>query len=114
MPALAFLGCFTWAVLKSSYIRFVKLENSHCMKQWMVPEEPEPILSLVINKGIKSTQSDILKSIDPTTIEFQKKFQLIMKSVTNDKRHFVFVIDNLDRLPEEQALSFGVLYGASF
>ncbi|MCA6249376.1 P-loop NTPase fold protein [Phenylobacterium sp.] len=41
---------------------------------------------------------------DPTTIEFQTIFRKIMSSVFAEGRRFIFVVDNLDRLPEAQAV----------
>jgi hypothetical protein len=69
------------------------------------PHERESILSLVMNKEVQRQRNRVTRTPDPTTIEFQDIFREIMEKVNAPKRRFLFVIDNLDRLPEADALS---------
>ncbi|HEY3798368.1 MAG TPA: P-loop NTPase fold protein [Caulobacteraceae bacterium] len=67
--------------------------------------EEDSILSIVVNKNSHTTKTKILRDPEPTTIEFQDIFREIMSDVAADDRRFVFIVDNLDRLPEEDAVS---------
>src|SRR5258708_60569 len=67
------------------------------------PHENESILSLFMNKEIQKLRNRVTRAPDPTTIEFQDIFREIMDAVNASKRRFLFVIDNLDRLPEAEA-----------
>lgn len=68
------------------------------------PYEADSILSIFTNREIQHTNNRTVRSPDPTTIEFQSIFREIMSEVSSSDRRYVFVIDNLDRLPEEQAV----------
>lgn len=69
--------------------------------------QEESILSLFMNRQITKNKSRVLRDPEPTAIEFQNIFQKIMGAVGQDakKRQLVFVIDNLDRLPAQDALA---------
>jgi energy-coupling factor transporter ATP-binding protein EcfA2 len=69
------------------------------------PHEEDSIISIFANKEIQRNRSKITRSPDPTAIEFQSIFREIMRSVSSKRPKFVFVIDNLDRLPETDAIS---------
>ena len=47
----------------------------------------------------------VTRSPDPAAIEFQNIFREIMEDVSTPGRRFLFVIDNLDRLPEVEAVA---------
>lgn len=70
-------------------------------------EKMGSITSLFLNKGVEKVWEKTTKDPDPTTIEFQETFRHIMHEVLGQhpQRRFVFVIDNLDRLPELEAIS---------
>ncbi len=92
------------ALLKA-YISLVSYLNKRFGWKFQVPASPPSLLTLWINKGIESNQSTTTKDPEPTTIEFQEKFKKILNGVGGKNRNFIFVIDNLDRLPEAEALS---------
>lgn len=69
------------------------------------PYEQESIISLFMSKEVQKRRNKVTRAPDPTTIEFQDIFREIMQKVSNDKRRFLFVIDNLDRLPETEAVA---------
>ncbi len=69
------------------------------------PHENESIISLFMNKEVNRTRNRITRLPEPTAIEFQKAFREIMQEVWKEGRRFIFVIDNLDRLPETQAVA---------
>ena len=77
-------------------------------KNWLThksPHEQDSILSLVMNKEVNRVRNRITRAPEPSAIEFQNAFREIMKEVSKDGRRFIFVIDNLDRLPEVQAVA---------
>ena len=68
------------------------------------PYERESILSISTNREVVHQKNRTIKTPDPTTIEFQTIFREIMGAVFAERRRFIFVVDNLDRLPEAQAV----------
>lgn len=68
------------------------------------PYERESILSVFTNREVVHQKNRTITTPDPTTIEFQTIFREIMSSVFAEGRRFIFVVDNLDRLPEAQAV----------
>ena len=69
------------------------------------PHEDDSILSLIMNKEVQRVRNRVTRSLDPTAIEFQNIFREIMEDVSTPDRRFLFVIDNLDRLPEVEAVA---------
>jgi hypothetical protein len=69
------------------------------------PHEDDSIVSLIMNKQIQRVRNRVTRSPDPTAIEFQNIFREIMEDVSASDRRFLFVIDNLDRLPETEAVA---------
>lgn len=69
------------------------------------PHEEDSIVSLVMNKEVQRVRNRITRSPDPTAIEFQSTFREIMDDVSKEGRRFLFIIDNLDRLPETEAVA---------
>ena len=65
----------------------------------------ESIISLVMNRQQEKALHRITRTPDPTAIEFQDMFRRIMRDVAREDRRFIFVIDNLDRLPETDAVA---------
>lgn len=72
------------------------------------PFEKETLFSIFTNREVVSQKSRTIRTPDPTTIEFQEIFREILKEVDVDPAgrgvRLLFVIDNLDRLPELQAV----------
>lgn len=68
-------------------------------------EKKKGILSFLINDIEKTITSTSYKTIDPTSVEFQKEFHSLMSEATNnDESKLLIVIDNLDRISDEAAL----------
>ncbi len=65
------------------------------------------ILSVFMNRQITTNRNRVIREPDPTAIEFQNIFREIMEAVApvNGRHRFIFVIDNLDRLPEADAIA---------
>lgn len=68
------------------------------------PYDKESILTLFMDRAVKSVNHRVTRSPDTTTIEFQLMFRNLMKQVSNSGNRYVFVVDNLDRLPEDAAV----------
>ena len=69
------------------------------------PYEDESILSLVSNRHVVRQQTSAIKADEPTAIEFQRLFRRILKPVSDKKERLVIVVDNLDRLDRDEAIS---------
>ncbi len=64
----------------------------------------DSLLSIFANKEINRNRSKITRSPDPTAIEFQETFKQILAEIEGGQ-NLVFVIDNLDRLPEADGVA---------
>ncbi len=111
LPVLFSLGLYlwwrpTWNPFTLRWLPFSRTFFSRA--NWVShkpPHEHDSILSLVMNKEVNRVRNRITRSPEPTAIEFQSAFREIMKEVSKAGRRFIFVIDNLDRLPETQAVA---------
>lgn len=64
----------------------------------------DSILALYMNRETRTDYTRILRDPEPSAIEFQDAFrEIIGKTIASDRR-LIIVIDNLDRLPAEDAL----------
>ena len=89
----------TWWPFKREFWRL------HNWRSHKTPHEQDSILSLFTNKERQRQRNRVTRAPDPTTIEFQDIFREIMEAVSKPERRFLFVIDNLDRLPEADAVA---------
>ena len=66
----------------------------------------EPLPNLIFTTTENTTISKTNKTPDPTSVEFEKIYQELLGEVLRDeKRRILLVIDNLDRVRHEDALS---------
>jgi hypothetical protein len=63
------------------------------------------VFSILMNKATTRVKTRAIKTPDPTVIEFQDVFRQVMNEVKHPDRRFVFVIDNLDRIPDSEAIT---------
>jgi predicted KAP-like P-loop ATPase len=60
----------------------------------------------LVKETREEEETKTIKTPDPTTIEFQDFFETILSDVLGkEDRQLIFVVDNLDRLQPQQALS---------
>ena len=69
------------------------------------PHHKSTIFSIFVNRSTDHVVNRIIRSPDPTAIEFQEAYHRIMTKVSQSGRRFVFVVDNLDRIPEREAVT---------
>lgn len=79
-------------------------------KNWLqhkAAHENSSILSVFMTRQITTNHNRVIREPDPTAIEFQNIFREIMEAaaLVNDRHRFIFVIDNLDRLPQTDAIA---------
>ncbi|MBB6030055.1 P-loop NTPase fold protein [Oceanithermus desulfurans] len=59
----------------------------------------------LVSQNIHTTRTSTVRSPEPTSVEFEARFKdMLDRALTGDRR-LVIVVDNLDRLPNEQARS---------
>jgi hypothetical protein len=74
-------------------------------KQNTDDEDGDPFY-LFFQKTRKEKETKTIRTPDPTTIEFQEIFRdIISQTLEDGRRQLIVVVDNLDRLPPDQALS---------
>lgn len=66
--------------------------------------EGQSIVAMFMSKEVTNQKIRVARDPIPTAIEFQKIFREIMHAACRKNRQFVFVVDNLDRLPPDQAM----------
>ncbi|PWK15808.1 P-loop NTPase fold protein [Tumebacillus permanentifrigoris] len=65
----------------------------------------EDFVSLLVNKFENVTITESSETPEPSSIEFQEKFEsLMVDALNNDERRLVIVVDNLDRLSSDEVL----------
>ena len=60
------------------------------------PHQDSTIFSIFVSKAVDRVTNRVIRSPDPTAIEFQETYQRVMAAVSKKGRRFVFVIDNLE------------------
>lgn len=75
-------------------------------KNWNSPARNDEIKNVIAKFTLRGQNSEATKtseSVDPTTIEFQKRFKEFMSdALSTPIKRLVIVIDNLDRLSEKE------------
>lgn len=61
--------------------------------------------AILLSKQAPKENKRIIKTPEPTTIEFQQLFRDILDKVSARDRRYIIVIDNLDRLPADEAVA---------
>lgn len=64
----------------------------------------QSILSLLTNQSTERAENKTKISPEPTAIEFRSVFNDLLKALSTGDRKLVIVIDNLDRLAEQEAM----------
>jgi len=73
---------------------------------WLCADEDEDPFYLLVKETRQQEETKTIQTPDPTTIEFQNFFETILSDALEEEdRQLIFVVDNLDRLQPEQALS---------
>lgn len=65
----------------------------------------ETVFSIFVNKATERIKTKTIRTPDPTAIEFQAVFRKLLSDVSSSNRSFIFVIDNLDRIQETDAVA---------
>lgn len=67
--------------------------------------EPRETFQLFTNAQSRSSRTQTFRSVEPTSLEFGREFQRAMRAVQEAGHRLVIVIDNLDRVAEDEALA---------
>jgi hypothetical protein len=65
------------------------------------------LLSFLARKDVERRKERVVKTPEPTAIEFQATFQKILAAIVQPGRRFVFIVDNLDRLSSDASAQPG-------
>lgn len=85
-----------WAAFKSDIAEFFQITD---------PDgKPSAVIPTLINQSIKRTSTRTVTLPEPTTIEFGRVFRSIVEALSATGKRLTIVVDNLDRVPEEEAL----------
>ncbi len=76
------------------------------IKKVMNPEDQKKVFALLTGESTKTFKSDTYRTPDPTSIEFHEKYkEILSEALTDNDRKLLIVVDNLDRLDRNTALS---------
>lgn len=68
--------------------------------------EKDDSLIVLLQHTINETKTETIETVDPTSLEFEQKFvELMREALGEDGRRIVLVLDNLDRIDSQEALS---------
>ncbi|HWW12423.1 MAG TPA: P-loop NTPase fold protein [Brevundimonas sp.] len=67
--------------------------------------EPRETFQLFTDAQSRSTRTRTFRAVEPTSLEFGREFQRAMRAVQEAGHRLVIVIDNLDRVAEDEALA---------
>jgi hypothetical protein len=84
---------------------------------WLGSKWPKPLelFQISVSHSITKTKSLTFETDDPTSIEFQKCFDLALKdALAGGKKKLAIIVDNLDRMDPELALSLWATMGTFF
>lgn len=59
----------------------------------------------LVSQNIQAIRSSTVRTPEPTSVEFEARFREMLNWALTDDRRLVIVVDNLDRLPADQARS---------
>lgn len=66
----------------------------------------DDVIALLVNKSETHTKNETIETPEPTSVEFQNYFfELACEALKDNNRRLLVVIDNLDRVTHEEALS---------
>lgn len=90
-------GLTLWNVAKA-YIKYKRSKETNKKLDWNE-------LAIISGETTTDTIQDITESPDPTSIEFERYFNdLLKEALADERRKVILVIDNLDRVDPEKAL----------
>jgi len=97
------VALFTWIYWRPTY----RLWTKRFWFEHRQPHQKDSVVSLFIHKTREINKSLTVRTPDPTSIEFRDIFVHILDDVLGKKldRKLLIVIDNLYRVPTEEALS---------
>jgi hypothetical protein len=74
--------------------------------RWWNNKSRDPLLDIFIKETVINTEASTISNPDPTSIEFKDIFKRVLIDVlVNMDRQLIIVVDNLDRLDPEDALT---------
>lgn len=104
-PVTFHRGPFAWKFLIFFLTGLLLTFTPLLLLLWKIKTEPD-LVSLLFNKGPTEKTTITSKTANPTSIEFEEKFNGVLEEAlgTNQKR-IVLILDNLDRVDAKDALS---------
>lgn len=95
---------FIWEFAAGLLLTLAPLEVT-LMRRWFSGDASN-VWTLLLNKGVTETRVETIKTPEPTSIEFERAFVGLMdEALKKPERKIILVIDNLDRVDPEDALS---------
>lgn len=96
------IAILTWISWRPTW----RVWTSEFWTQHRAPHEKDSVVSFFVSKIREVNRSHTIRTPDPTSIEFQGLFHDILDdALGKNKRTLLIVMDNLDRIPPQEALS---------
>lgn len=114
LPFVVAIGTYVcWRPWSKKQCRLIKMKLDldewkwrYFFKYHRVPNHDSSVFNLFVREERKEIQTNKIRTPDPTTLEFQRIFHRILRTTLEGQdRQLIIVVDNLDRLSSEQALS---------
>jgi len=102
-----------WKSIFSKYFLSIIFSKEFWTKH-KYPYEDRSIASLVVNKTTDRVVNRIIKTPDPTAIEFRDVYKNVLQSIQLKESKIIIVIDNLDRIPGDEAQTIWATIGTLF
>ena len=97
---------FGWGTLLLAFALLLAPIALFARRWWQTKnkQELDHVLSIFMNRSVEKTVTNTRRDPEPSAIEFRRLFRAVMDDASASGRRFVFVIDNLDRVDEQEAL----------
>ena len=104
-PVTLYSGSVAWKFLVLFLIGLLLTFTPLLVLLLKIKKEPD-LLSFLFNKGPTEKTTITSRTVNPTSIEFEDKFNTVLEeALGNSQKRIVLILDNLDRVDAKDALS---------
>lgn len=98
------LGITAFSFVIPVFVLLFLFIGSRLRREDKEDSQKDEVLSIILNRTITNKRTTTLSSPEPTAIEFGRTFSSMIDDLVSREYRLICVIDNLDRLPTDQAI----------